>query len=58
MACRVGMSTDPQERIQHWKEKEGHTHSKILANRLTYEAAQIREEREARVRRCRFSPGG
>ena len=58
MACRVGMSTDPQERIQHWKDKEGHTHSKILARRLTYEAAQIREEKEAKVRRCRFSPGG
>ena len=58
MACRVGMSTNPQERIQHWKDKEGHTHSKILARRLTYAAAQIREERAAKVRRCRSSPGG
>ena len=27
MACRVGMSTDPDERIRYWKEKEGHTYS-------------------------------
>ena len=56
MACRVGMSTNPQERIQHWKDKEGHTHSKILARRLTYAAAQIREEEGGKGAALSFQP--
>ena len=31
MACRIGMSTEPEERIAYWMEKEGHTDSEILA---------------------------
>ena len=58
MACRVGMSTNPQGRIQYWKDKEGHTRSEILASNLTYEKAQARENSEAKARGCRSSPGG
>ena len=52
MACRVGMSTDPEKRIKYWKDKEGHTHSKILASGLTYDEALKREEEEALARGC------
>ena len=58
MACRVGMSTNPQERIDYWKRVEGHTGSEILASRLTYDQAQAREKREAEDRRCKYQPGG
>ncbi len=58
MACRIGISTDPQSRIDHWKRKECHTHSRILARALTYDAAQTRETKEAAMRRCRSAPGG
>ena len=58
MGCRVGMSTDPQERIDHWKEKEGHTHSRILAENLTYSQATDREKEEAEERGCVYGPGG
>ena len=57
MACRVGMSADPQERINYWKRQEGHTGGEILAHGLTYEEAQKREEVEARNRGC-FRQGG
>ena len=30
MSCRIGISTDPEERIDHWKEKEGYTSSFLL----------------------------
>ena len=58
MACRIGMSTDPQERIDYWKRVEGHTHSQILASGLTYEQAQAREKSEAESRGCRYHGGG
>ena len=58
MACRVGMSTTPQERIDHWKREEGHTHSAVLARGLTYDQALVREQREAKARGCKQSPGG
>ena len=58
MACRIGMSTNPAERIQYWKNQEGHTGSQILASGLTYAQAQARETDEARRRGCRASGGG
>lgn len=58
MACRVGMSTSPQDRIAYWKRREGHTYSKILASRLTYDQALAREKREAQARGCRYRGGG
>ena len=58
MACRVGMSTNPKERIEYWKREEGHTDSSILASGLTYEQALEREKKEAEARGCRSSGGG
>ncbi len=58
MACRVGMSTTPQARINYWKGKEGHPYSEILASGLTYDQAQARERREAQARGCRQGDGG
>ena len=58
MGCRVGMSTDPHERIQHWKDEEGHTCSMILASGLTYEEALKRERDEAVARSCYHHGGG
>jgi len=58
MTCRIGISTEPQSQIDHWKRKEGQTHSRILARNLTYGAAQARESREAAKRGCRGAPGG
>ncbi len=34
MVCRLGISTDPERRIEYWKKREGHTHSKILEMNL------------------------
>lgn len=58
MACRVGMSTDPEERIEYWKRVEGHTHGQVLVRNLTYDQAQVREKQEAIRRGCVSSPGG
>ena len=58
MSCRVGMSTVPGARIRYWKDKEGHTRSRILARGLTYKQAQDRERIEAKARGCRSSRGG
>ena len=58
MACRIGMSTDPEKRIAHWKQVEGHTHHRILAKGLTYEEAQLREKQEATSRGCHYQLGG
>ena len=58
MSCRVGMSANPGERIKYWKNREGHTRSKILASGLSYAQAQARERREAGRRGCKSSGGG
>ena len=58
MACRVGMSANPTERINYWKQQEGHIAGQILASGLTYEEAQKREEVEARNRDCVHRAGG
>ena len=58
MSCRVGMSTNPKERIQHWMKEEGHTRYAILATGLTYTQAQDRETREAERLGCKSSKGG
>ena len=58
MSCRVGMSTTPGARIRYWKDKEGHTRSKILASGLTYSQALAREKSAANARGCRHSGGG
>lgn len=58
MACRIGMATDPEERIAYWMKKEGHTDSEILADGLTYEEAEEREDEEGRKRHCHYAGGG
>lgn len=58
MSCRVGMSTNPLERIQYWFDEEGHTDFQILASGLTYEDALAVEEQEARRLGCTHSGGG
>ena len=59
MFCRIGMSTDPWERIKHWK-NNGYSRSRILARDLTYDQALQREKDEARKcgSRCIQEPGG
>ena len=58
MACRIGISTTPHDRIDHWKREEGHTRSEILATGLSFSAAQKRETEEAAARGCTSHPGG
>ena len=59
MPCRVGMSTNPQERRQYWSGQVRNLHNwRILASGLTYEQALAREENEARQRGCVAEPGG
>ena len=58
MSCRVGMATNPDERIRRWMKKEGYKYSEILAFGLTYEEATIFEQVEAEARGCEQSPGG
>lgn len=58
MACRIGISKNPQERIDYWKKQEGHTHGGVLVKYLTYNEAQTRETKEATSRGCRSAPGG
>ena len=58
MACRVGMSTTPYERIVHWMEKEGHSKYEILASHLTFDEALKREKAEALARGCHYRLGG
>ena len=58
MACRVGMSTRPWDRIEEWKKEEGHTDGKVLASGLTYDEALKREKKEADERGCCQSGGG
>lgn len=58
MACRVGMSTNPQERIDYWKEAEDCTGGYVLHINLTYDQALAKEKEEADARGCRQSGGG
>ena len=58
MACRIGMSTDPEERIRYWKNKEGHVGHEILATGLLYHEAHVLEQSEANDKRCRQEEGG
>lgn len=58
MACRVGMSTTPYERIEHWKREEGHTSGSVLHSNLSYSQATEKEAIEARARGCTYHPGG
>ena len=58
MACRVGMSKIPEDRIAHWKRVEGHDTGHVIVRGLTYDQAHAREQSEARQRGCVAEPGG
>ena len=58
MACRVGMSTNPDERIKYWKETEKCTDGYVVASELTYDEALTKEKELADLYGCRQSGGG
>ena len=60
MSCRIGMAkaANVQERIEHWKKKEGCTKDEILHRRKTYDEATELEEYEATIRDCKNKAGG
>ena len=58
MACRVGMSTVPAERIKYWKNKENCTSGYVVKSGLTYDEALELEKDLARRGGCRQSGGG
>ena len=47
-----------QARIDHWKQKEGHTHSRILHEGLTYDQATRKEREEGEAKSCTYKSGG
>lgn len=59
MACRVGITTNPERRKQEWiSEYPNLTGWTILGSYSSKSAAQDRENREAASRGCVSSPGG
>ena len=58
MGCRVGMSMNPEERINEWKRDEGHTRSRVIKRNLTYDEALQLESVVAREYGCVRHPGG
>ena len=58
MACRVGMSTNPNGRIEYWKKIENCTDGHVVESGLTYEEALNAEKRLADQYGCRQSGGG
>ena len=59
MACRVGITTDPQRRKQEWEEEYPWLRRwTIISRHSTRSAAQTKENQEARNRGCEAHPGG
>ena len=58
MACRVGMSTDPDGRMAYWKTKENCLSGRVVASKLTYDEALAMEKSLAEKDGCRYSGGG
>ena len=59
MACRVGMTTDPEERRKHWEGQHPTLRNwTILSRHSTKTAAQAAETREAKDRGCVSGSGG
>ena len=59
MACRVGITTDPERRKQEWEREQPTLRRwRILSTHRTRSAAQTRENQEARNRGCQAHPGG
>ncbi len=59
MACRVGITTNPEERKKDWeKEYPGLKNWTIIARNLSYSDAQAKEDEYARKNGCISRPGG
>lgn len=59
MACRVGITTDPEGREQYWKQEHPTLRNwKIIAKYASKSAAQAREDTEAEERNCVAHAGG
>ena len=59
MACRVGITTNPERRKKEWQQEYPHLWDwTIIAKYGTKSAAQARENQEAKRRGCASSPGG
>ena len=59
MACRVGITTNPEERKRYWQTQHPRLSKwQILGTYSTKAAAQEQENKEASKRGCTSSPGG
>lgn len=59
MPCRVGMTTDPEERKKQWESKYKSLGNWTILHKCPSKSdAQKKETEEARARRCESSPGG
>ena len=59
MGCRIGMTTNEQERYQYWRGRHPRLYNwQVLARGLTYESAQQMENRIAAQTGCTAEPGG
>ena len=57
MACRVGITTDPEERKRRWQRQHPNLYNwEILGTHSTKAAAQAHENRAARASRCVSAP--
>ena len=58
MACRIGITTNPEERKKYWKGRYPNLKWKILESNLTKQAAQKRENELAQQYNCKAYAGG
>ena len=59
MACRVGITTDPEKRKRDWEREHPSLRNwRILASGLTKKEAQNLETRLAKEQGCKNHPGG
>ena len=59
MACRVGMTTDPEERERFWRNQHRTLHEwKIESRHRSKSAAQAEETRLANLHGCKHGEGG
>ena len=59
MPCRVGISTNPDERREYWERKVvGLTQWQIIGEHRSRERAQEHETEHALKNGCEYSPGG
>ncbi len=59
MACRIGITTDPDERKQYWQSRcRGFKNWRILERGLTKAQADAAEQRLAKQHNCEAHAGG